>query len=228
MTSSSDDMRCCIPSCVNHHRRVAPPDATSDARPTFFGVPEARVGEDITSDTVLRRALWLRRLKKYAKHVDPDTALVCNRHFTQGHPAEPDDTNTVDWLPNAQLASPEELTEEMEEMNFEEEEGSEEENLDEEFVSYTNRQKEKVDRLKRENVALKRKLSDMTQTGIIQGMRLKMLKSMKVKDEPEDQEKVKVDVKSEPADEKSAGESKPKLQINNIKMKLSNILGTLK
>jgi hypothetical protein len=153
------------------------------------------------------------------------------------------------------------LCEEVDDIVLEGDDDDDEEEQDEEFIKYNKRQKEKVERLKRENVALKRKIQELGDGGIIQGMRLKMLKTMKVATDSEEEEEPmaeieqvnikseplngkeetsevelplapeNVRVKHEPHDTPPKKEEKPaqaKLQINNLKMKLSNILGTIK
>lgn len=155
----------------------------------------------------------------------------------------------------------EELCEEVDDIVLEGDDEDDEEEQDEEFIKYNKRQKEKVERLKRENVALKRKIQELGDGGIIQGMRLKMLKTMKVATDSEEEEELEpmeeinikseplngqdeemsevklppapenIQVKLEPHDKPPRTEEKPaqaKLQINNLKMKLSNILGTIK
>jgi hypothetical protein len=178
-----------------------------------------------------------------------------------GKPARLEETGKIDWLPNMEMDS-DDLCEEVDDIVIEGDDEDDEEEQDEEFIKYNKRQKEKVERLKRENVALKRKIQELGDGGIIQGMRLKMLKTMKVATDSEEEEEepltemeqviikseplngqeetseVKlpmapenVKVKHEPHDTPPKKEEKPaqaKLQINNLKMKLSNILGTIK
>lgn len=175
-----------------------------------------------------------------------------------GKPAGLEETGKIDWLPNIEMDS-DDLCEEVDDIVLEGDDEDDEEEQDEEFIKFNKRQKEKVERLKRENVALKRKIQELGDGGIIQGMRLKMLKTMKVatdseeedeepmaeieiKNEPlngqEETSEVKlptapenVKVKLEPHKKPPKKEEKPaqaKLQINNLKMKLSNILGTIK
>jgi len=150
----------------------------------------------------------------------------------------------LDWLPNTELDEPDDLVEDVEDFILGDDDEDEDEE-DEEFILFNKKQKEKLERLKRENVALKRKIQEIGQGGIIQGMRLKMLKSMKVdsdKQSEDEEDKTneeavvkvepieEVDIKIEPREEEPAEEKppQPKLQINSLKMKLSNILGTIK
>jgi THAP domain len=87
---SGGAMRCCIPSCANHKppsdASAVADDATEprDADCRFFAVPTIGADDSVASDSGLRRALWLRRIKKCTMDFDPDTALLCNRHFVEG------------------------------------------------------------------------------------------------------------------------------------------------
>lgn len=88
---SGAEMRCCIPSCPNQKppsdASVVADDAVAEPRDAdcrFFAVPTIGADDSVASDSGLRRALWLRRIKKCTIDFDPDTALLCNRHFVEG------------------------------------------------------------------------------------------------------------------------------------------------